>query len=165
MNMLDIPLASVIKRSPISLIQGTTCLLVLFALTACDRAANPDETINLKLYQQWQLQPGDKIAGYPVVSGLGDISIELNGKSVYAPFDGQTQKDQHNCLIFSSTDVPAYLFRLCGITQSRLGASSQGETIGSGAILHFATLRKQPDGTWAIVEPSKPVIERILTKL
>ncbi|MCY7392706.1 MAG: hypothetical protein LH647_14825 [Leptolyngbyaceae cyanobacterium CAN_BIN12] len=166
--MSDIPLVSVTNfvtaRSRIGLAQQTGLLLALLMLGACDRPSNPTETINLKLYQNWQLQPGDKIAGYLVVAGLGDISIELNGKSVYAPFNGQTQQDQRNCLIFSSPDVPAYLFRLCGISNPRFGNSQQGDSLGTGTVLHFATLRKQPDGTWAIVEPSKPVMERILTK-
>ena len=154
----------VIARSRIGFAKMAGLALALSMFTACDRASNPDETINLNLYQKWQLQPGDKVAGFPVVSGLGDVSIELNGKSVYAPFEGKAQKDQRNCLIFSSPDVPAYLFRLCGISNPRLGDSNQGDALGSGTVLHFATLRKQPDGTWAIVEPSKPMIERILTK-
>lgn len=154
----------VTARSHSGISKGAGLALMLLLFSACDRASQSPETINLKLYQQWQLQPGDKIAGYPVVAGLGDISIELNGKSVYAPFEGQAQKDQRNCLIFSSPDVPAYLFRLCGISNPRLGDSKQGDSLGSGAVLHFATLRKQPDGTWAIVESSKPMIERVLTK-
>ncbi|MBM0742310.1 hypothetical protein JOY44_11880 [Phormidium sp. CLA17] len=162
--MPDIPSASGVRRSRIRFAKGIGLALALVVLNACDRTENPNETINLKIYQNWQLQPGDKIAGFPVVSGLGDVSIELNGKSVYAPYDGQAQKDQRNCLIFSSPSVPAYLFRLCGISNPRLGSSNQGDSLGSGDVLHFATLRKQPDGTWAIVEPSKPMIERILTK-
>ncbi|MEX0272240.1 hypothetical protein AB3R30_24270 [Leptolyngbyaceae cyanobacterium UHCC 1019] len=154
-------------RSQMGFAQQTGLLLALLMLVmvgACDRPDPSNPTINLKLYQNWQLQPGDKIAGYEVIAGLGDISIELNGKSVYAPFDGQTQQDQRHCLIFSSPSVPAYLFRLCGISNPRLGRCNQGDSLGSGTVLHFATLRKQPDGTWAIVEPSKPMIERILTK-
>ncbi len=154
----------VIARSLLGFAKGAGLALALLLLSACDRAPNPTEIINLNIYQKWQLQPGDNVAGFPVVSGLGDVSIELNGKSVYAPFEGQAQKDQRNCLIFSSADVPAYLFRLCGISNPRLGNSNPGDSLGSGAVLHFATLRKQPDGTWAIVEPSKTMIERILTK-
>jgi hypothetical protein len=180
MNMPDIPLAFgtnwvtnfvinfvinfVTGRSRIGFIPQTGLLLVLLILSACDRPDTSTQTINLKLYQNWQLQPGDTIAGYLVIAGLGDISIELNGKSVYAPFDGQTQQDQRQCLIFSSPSVPAYLFRLCGISNPRLGGCNQGDVLGTGTVLHVATLRKQPDGTWAIVESSKPMIERILTK-
>jgi len=139
-------------------------LLAVVLLAGCDRGSNSNDTIDLKLYQKWQLQPGDSIGGYSVVSGLGDISIALNGKSVYSPFNGRSQKDPRNCLIFSSPDVPAYLFRLCGLSDLRLGQTNQGDALGNGSLVQVATLRKQPDGTWAIVEPSKPIIERILSK-
>lgn len=139
-------------------------LTLIGLLMSCQHSSTSTHGIQLKLYQQWQLQPGDRVQGYQVVAGLGDISIALNGQSVYAPFDGRTQQDLHQCLIFSSPDVPAYLFRLCGLANLRLGSCSQGEALGNGALLHFATLRKQPDGTWAIVEPSKPIIERLLSK-
>jgi hypothetical protein len=138
--------------------------IALVTLASCSSSVSPDDKIDLNLYQKWQLQPGDSIQGNPIVAGLGDISIELNGKSVYAPFNGRAQQDQRNCLVFSSPDVPAYLFRLCGLANLQLGARNQGDSLGSVSTLHFATLRKQPNGTWAIVEPSKPVIERILTK-
>lgn len=133
-------------------------------LAGCGRSANPDETVNPQLYQKWQLQAGDTVKGYSVVAGLGDISIALNGKSVYAPFDGRAQQDSRQCLIFSSPDVPAYLFRLCGLTDLHLGSRNQGDSLGEGSMVHFSTLRKQPTGTWAVVEPSKPIIERILSK-
>jgi hypothetical protein len=142
---------------------GKGCLM-LWVLTGCTAIATPQEKLNLQLYQQWQLQPGDQLGGYRVVGGLGDISIALNGNSVYAPFNGRAQQDQRNCLVFSSPDVPAYLFRICGIGNMSLGPHNQGEVLGDGAIAHFATLRKQPNGTWAIVEPSKPVLERLLTR-
>ncbi|MDX2243255.1 MAG: hypothetical protein NW224_21455 [Leptolyngbyaceae cyanobacterium bins.302] len=133
-------------------------------LTGCNSTSDENNTIKLEVYQKWQLQPGDAVNGHTVLAGLGDISIALDGKSVYAPFDGRAQKDQRGCLIFSTPDVPAYLFRLCGLSDLRLGDRQQGDTLGSGAMVHFATLRKQPDGTWAIVEPSKPMIEKILSK-
>jgi hypothetical protein len=136
----------------------------LLILTGCSTTPNVNDTIDLKLYQQWQLQPGDAIQGYSVVGGLGDISIALNGQSLYAPFDGRAQKDQRSCLIFSSPDVPAYLFRLCGMNDSQWGSHNQGDRLGSANTIFIATLRKQPDGTWAIVEPSKPILERILSK-
>ncbi|EKQ67656.1 hypothetical protein OsccyDRAFT_3939 [Leptolyngbyaceae cyanobacterium JSC-12] len=141
-------------------------LLTLLAtlLVGCDRRSSPDDSINLQVYQKWQLQPGTEIKGYKILAGLGDISIALDGKSVYAPFDGRAQKDQRECLIFSSPDVPAYLFRLCGLANLHLREHRQGDIIGSGSQVHIATLRKQPDGTWAIVEPSIPTIEKFLTK-
>ncbi|WP_233744792.1 hypothetical protein [Leptodesmis sichuanensis] len=136
----------------------------LLLLTGCSTSPNSTDTIDLKLYQQWQLQPGDAIKGFSVVGSLGDIAIALNGQSVYAPFAGRVQKDRRNCLIFSSPDVPAYLFRLCGVQDVQLGSHNQGDRIGSASTIYIATLRKQPDGTWAIVEPSKPILERIVSK-
>ncbi|NJP10842.1 MAG: hypothetical protein HC866_16335 [Leptolyngbyaceae cyanobacterium RU_5_1] len=146
-----------------NLFSGLVVAIALL-LAGCIRSSDAENTITLKLYQNWQLQAGDSIGGYSVVAGLGDISVALNGKSVYAPFDGRAQKDQRNCLIFSSPDVPAYLFRLCGVANLRLGSCSQGDILGNAAIVHIAALRKQPEGTWAIVEPSKPIIERIVSK-
>jgi hypothetical protein len=139
-------------------------LAIALTLAGCQRPPQPDETIRLQLYQQWQVQPGDILNGVAVIGGLGDIGLSLNGQSVYAPFAGRAQKDPRNCLIFSTPDVPAYLFRLCGLSDLRLGTRNQGEALGTATILHVATLRKQPNGTWAIVEPSKPIIERFLTR-
>ena len=150
-------LASVIKAG------GGVVIALAVVLTGCNQVADENHTINLQVYQKWQLQPGSTIGGRKVLAGLGDISIALDG-SVYAPFDGRAQKDQRECLIFSTPDVPAYLFRLCGLSDMRLGDRRQGEVLGQGAMVHFATLRKQPEGTWAIVEPSKPIIEKILTQ-
>ncbi|MGV0023694.1 hypothetical protein [Phormidesmis priestleyi] len=137
-------------------------LLVLTLLGGCD-AKNADEPpIDLPLYQKWELQPGDTIADYKVTGGLGDISIDLNNNRVYAPFDGKAQIDRRGCVIFSTPNVPAYLFRLCGIDSPKLGLLRQGDAIGSVNILQFAALRKQPDGKWAIVEPAKDILERTL---
>ena len=156
--MPDTRLVSVVKP------MGWWLVALAMVLAGCDRSSDPADSINLQVYQKWQLQPGDEIKGHKILAGLGDISIALDGKSVYAPFDGRAQKDQRECLIFSSPDVPAYLFRLCGLSNLRLGEHRQGDTIGSGSQVHMATLRKQPDGTWAIVEPSKLTIEKFLTK-
>jgi len=114
--------------------------------------------------QQWQLQPGTIIAKRSVVAGLGDISIDLNGGSVYAPFSGRLHHDGKNCAMFSSPDLPAYLTRLCGLRRFRSGDLQPGDRIGSGQMLHFATLRKQPDGTWAMVEPSRDLLSRFLRR-
>jgi hypothetical protein len=142
-----------------------TALLVVSTalfLGGCESKSANEPPIDLPLYQKWELQPGDTIANHKVTGGLGDISIELNNNRVYAPFDGKAQIDQRGCVIFSTPDVPAYLFRLCGINSPKLGLLRQGEAIGSGNILQFAALRKQPDGKWAIVEPAKNILERTL---
>lgn len=134
-------------------------------LTGCNWMQKTSEPpIDVKLYQTWQLQPGDDVAGRSVIGGLGDISIDLKNGSVYAPFDGRTRRDTRNCVIFSSPDVPAYLFRFCGLDNPRFGEVRQGDAIGSGRSLRFAALRKQPNGTWAIVEPSKQILERTLKR-
>ncbi|NJL88087.1 MAG: hypothetical protein HC886_22345 [Leptolyngbyaceae cyanobacterium SM1_1_3] len=132
------------------------------SLSGCQmKASVPPRSVPVQ--QTWELQLGDRIAGYFVSASLGDISIELDGAKVYAPFPGDVEPtDIEYCVVFSSAEVPAYLFRLCGLRRPKLGSVSQGEAIGSGRYLHFATLRRQPDGTWAIVEPSSSVLERIL---
>ncbi|HEY9619454.1 MAG TPA: hypothetical protein V6C78_03750 [Crinalium sp.] len=124
-----------------------------------------ERPVNINLYQQWQLQPGDRVVGYPVTSSLGDISVAVHGDRVYAPFNGSVRPSgrQDNCVFFVSTEVPAYLFRLCGLKQPRLGATRQGEAIARADTLVFATLRKQPSGNWAMVEPSVDILERLLT--
>lgn len=139
-------------------------LIALWVLPlGCSRSA-PEPPITLKLYQSWELQPGDSIGGRQILGGLGDISIALNGGNAYAPFNGKTQLDKGNCLVFSSPEVPAYLFRLCGLDSPRLGTVNQGDALGRGRSLQFAALRKQPNGTWAIVEPAKEILERTLTQ-
>lgn len=136
---------------------------LLLTLAACSNSIDRPP-VDLQLYQQWQLQPGDTIAGRSVTGGLGDISIQLDGNPVYAPFDGKVDPTKANCVLFSSADVPGYLFRFCGLTAPKLGDIRQGDPIGSGNHLEFAALRKQSDGRWAMVEPAKSILERTLRK-
>ncbi len=117
----------------------------------------------IQIQQSWQLQPGEAIGAYRIAAGLGDISIDLKGGKVYAPFAGRIQPNVTDCVLFSSPEVPAYLFRLCGLKQPRLGSVRQGQAIGSGDYLHFATLRKLPEGTWTLVEPSRSILEQLLS--
>ncbi|MEY3298271.1 MAG: hypothetical protein RLZZ597_1531 [Cyanobacteriota bacterium] len=117
------------------------------------------------LYQTWALQPGDKLAGYEVHSGLGDVAINLGGNRLYMPFDGQVQRaagNEDRCLVISSPDVPAYLFRLCDVTQAQPGDHQRGEVIGRGSVVAFAAMRRQADGTWAMVEPAQDLIAQFL---
>ncbi len=122
--------------------------------------SEPTRTINLS--QQWSLQPGDMIANFKVAGSLGDISVVVGGKAIRVPFDGDIQRTRSGCVLYSTKMVPAYLFRLCGINNPRLGKLKQGETIGSAEYLQFATLRKQPDGKWAFVETSRDILEKLL---
>ncbi|WP_088890814.1 hypothetical protein [Leptolyngbya ohadii] len=137
-------------------------VLLLFQVGCASEQSSTPLTRTIQIQQTWQLQPGDTIANYAVVAGLGDISIRLGGNSVYAPFDGEVQKNVADCVLFSSADVPAYLFRLCGLNQPRVGTITQGQAIGSGEFVHIATLRKQPEGTWAMVEPAQDILEKLL---
>jgi hypothetical protein len=115
--------------------------------------------ISVQLYQKWAIKPGDRIAGRSIAGGLGDLSIALGGGKVLAPFDGEARRDKQGCVFLSGKTVPNYLFRLCGLDQPKLGELRKGETLGSGQMLHFATLRQQSNGTWAVVEPAKKVLE------
>ncbi len=143
-------------------------------VTSCGNSPPPPQ-IKVQVFQDWQLKPGDRLAGYTVTGGLGDISIDVQGQAIYAPFNGETQRDAQGCLFYRSPELPAYLFRLCGVTgrawlgldipplnQLRLGPVKAGDTLGYATTLQFATLRKQTNGKWAIVEPDKSLIETLL---
>ncbi|MEB3337305.1 MAG: hypothetical protein VKJ46_07590 [Leptolyngbyaceae bacterium] len=137
-------------------------LLIRHAITF--RKPNREAPSTIQLSQTWELQPGDRVAGRLVTGSLGDISLEIKGSRVYVPFDGRVQPYQGNCVVFSSDEVPAYLFRLCGLKQPQLGVVKAGEVMGEGNYLQFAALRKQPNGTWFFVEPSRDILERTLKK-
>ena len=136
--------------------------VLLLAGTGCSRnSSNSVRTVPIQ--QNWELQPGKIVGGHRIAGGLGDISIEMGGDRVYAPFDGELQpNDVERCYIFSSPQLPAYLFRICGLKSAQVGLMQQGDTLGSADYLQFATLRRQPDGKWAIVEPASDILERIL---
>jgi len=116
------------------------------------------------LQQTWELEAGEQLAGHLVMAGLGDVSVQLRHRVVRAPFAGQVERAATgvDCVYFSTPEVPAYLFRYCGLSRPRLGDVAAGTVIGRGTQAHFATLRRQPDGTWAIVEPSASVLEKSL---
>ncbi|MBW4525698.1 MAG: hypothetical protein KME18_10945 [Phormidium tanganyikae FI6-MK23] len=138
-------------------------VLLFSLLSSCAASPHTGNTIpEPKLYQSWQLKPGDKIAGAKVIGGLGDISIALEGQSVHAPSDGNAYIDHRGCVYFAGADTPAYLFRLCGLEAPKLGALKAGDAIATGKILQFATLLKQSDDSWALVEPDKSLLQRTL---
>lgn len=128
----------------------------------CDRPPTEPPTASLQLYQNWQLQPGDQVNSYPVLSGLGDISLRLDGDTIYTPFRGTVYATEQDCILLISPDVPAYRFRLCGVQQPTLGEIEGGDRLGTADILTIALLRRQANGTWAMVEPSVTVVERWL---
>ncbi|MEB3268457.1 MAG: hypothetical protein VKJ09_07955 [Leptolyngbya sp.] len=133
--------------------------LLLGAIAACGRGPTVAPR-NIPIHQEWALQPGSEVGGYRVMGGLGDVSIEIKGKAIRAPFDGKVQPTDNGCIAFTSPEVPAYLFRLCGLQRPRLGDVRAGDKIGKGQVLQFAAMRRQPDGTWALVEPAVDILER-----
>ncbi len=117
----------------------------------------------ITLQQQWTLNPGDDIAGNQVAGSLGDISLYLKNSRVNAPFNGELEPSEiKQCALYSTPDIPAYLFRFCGLSNLAYGEIKAGKRIGKGSFLSFATLRRQPDGTWIIVEPAREVLEKAL---
>lgn len=136
---------------------------LLVSLSGCRQGA-ASAPRRIVLQQTWELEAGDTLAGHLIVAGLGDISIQLNDHVVRAPFAGRVELAAAgvNCIYFSTPEIPAYLFRYCGIRRPRLGSIRAGAVMGVGDYLHFATLRRLPDGTWAIVEPSGHVLEKSL---
>ena len=144
---------------------GLFLIMLSMMVTGCSDTNSETSVRVLQIQQTWELQPGDTVGGYRIAGSLGDVSIELNGATVYAPFDGQVQpNDIQGCLVYSSPEVPAYVFRLCGLRLLKRGLVRQGDAIGKGDDLQFAALRRQPDGKWAIVEPAKDILERTLRK-
>ncbi|MEO0541709.1 MAG: hypothetical protein AAFZ80_12725 [Cyanobacteria bacterium P01_A01_bin.105] len=116
----------------------------------------------IQVQQNWSLQMGSQVAGYAVSGGLGDITLNLAGASVQMPFDGEVEPTGKGCVLLSSAEVPAYLFRLCGLRRAKLGVQRQHQPIGRAEQLGLAVLRKQPDGTWVMVEPSVQMVEQFI---
>lgn len=137
-------------------------VMMLVAIASCTPKPVPEQPIDVPLYQNWELQPGDVVAGYSVTGGLGDLSVEVKGNAVYAPYEGRLQPHKTDCVLFSSTDVPNYLLRLCGLQKPAFGVRQAGESLGTADILQFAVLNKRPDGLWALVEPSKQLLQQML---
>lgn len=139
--------------------------LLLASLGSC-RSLIPVVPRQIVLKQAWEIESGDRVAGQLVTGSLGDVSVRLQGTRLRAPFAGQIElaAKGFRCIYFSTAEVPAYLFRYCGVKQPRLGKVQAGEAMGRGGQIQFATLRRQPDGTWAIVEPSDRVLEQSLNQ-
>lgn len=136
--------------------------VVALLMTACQTGALSSRTITVQ--QTWDLQVGNQVGDYRISSGLGDITLELDGDPVRMPFDGKVQPMDEHCIALTSPEVPAYLFRLCGIQRPGLGQHSQGHTIGRAHQLVFAACRKEPDGTWTLIEPATDLITQFLTE-
>ena len=145
---------------------NTRCMVLVPAvftlLAGCRSGPPPARTITIQ--QTWDLQIGNQVGDYRISSGLGDITLELGGDPVQMPFDGKVQPMDEHCIALTSPEVPAYLFRLCGISRPSLGQRSQGHTIGRAQRLVFAAFRKEPDGTWALIEPATDLMTQFLSE-
>lgn len=160
MSMQDIGLNT---RQVLVLLLGAIALGS--SLASCSGQSEPQpKAITLK--QQWVLNPGDRISGSLVSGSLGDISLSLQkGVKIRAPFDGVLEPSEiEGCDFYSTPEIPAYLFRLCGLSNVPYGDVREGRTLGKGNHISFATIRKQPDGTWIIVEPARGVLEKAIEK-
>ena len=139
-----------------------TLFITMLLLSSC-AAKSTLKPRAITLQQQWTLNPGDEIAGNPVTGSLGDISLHLGGQKLYATFDETLEmREQSACTLYSTPEIPAYLFRLCGLSKVNYGEIKASKSMGKGEYLSFATLRRQPDGTWIIVEPARDVLEKAL---
>lgn len=136
--------------------------MLLLSVAGCTPQPVTEQPLDVQLFQSWELQAGDTVAGYRVKGGLGDLSIALDSNSIYAPYTGRLQPNKPGCVMFSSADVPNYLLRLCGVKNPQFGIRNAGEAIGTAEILQFALLNKRADGKWALVEPSKQILQQML---
>lgn len=148
------------------------------ALGGC-RQPGAVEPLSLKLHQQWQLPPGEMIGNARVTSGLGDLVLDLDGQALYMPKAGRVEplvmagspagspvgsQAAPACVAVSSPEIPAYKLRLCHLHRLRLGPQPVGAVIGRGKQVAVAMLRKQPEGTWAFVEPAPSLLEALVSQ-
>lgn len=131
------------------------------------------------------LQVGEEVAGYPVTSGFGprihpisgehrhhngvDLGMKT-GDPIYAPFE-LTLRDASNdtCgvgLIASSPATPGFEFGFCHLSKAvKTGKVNKGEVFAlagntgssTASHLHFTVRKKQPDGSWKNVPPSRGI--------
>ncbi|NES95788.1 MAG: hypothetical protein F6K32_11250 [Desertifilum sp. SIO1I2] len=128
----------------------------------------------------WENHSGQKIAGYPVVGGLGDISLEYRG-NIVAPLGGEVEgnfvlatetslvKNTSDCVLYSTPQQPGYLLKLCGLKERNSGDLKAGETIGkTDGLLHLSllTFRRSSNERpqWIYVSPSTQIIASVLSE-
>lgn len=149
-----------------NIIQRSLTGLMIASLTACQlvktQPLSSVKPMNIQIYQKWELQRGDRLDDRTVVSALGELAIDMAGKPIYAPMNGEANLDPSGCVLFAGTELPAYLFRFCGVSTPKIGVLRKGQAIGTTKLLVFATLQRQQNGSWAFIEPSKVIVEQTL---
>lgn len=132
----------------------------------------------VELETTWGVRAGEEIGRFPVVSGLGDISIRFDGE-VVAPFDGLVRdqfvlisdgvltRNNRDCVLFVSPQTPAYLSKICGLDRHYSGHVEQGDAIGSSdGYVHIAlfSYRRQTEDqlSWVYVSPSAEFLNRLV---
>ena len=148
---------------------GLGLFMLMAGLAGCGGRAKVTP-LSLNLHQQWQLQPGTTVGETRVTSGLGDLVLALEGQALYMPKAGRVEPlvseaspEGSACVAVSSPEIPAYKLRLCHLHHLQLGEQPQGAVIGRGEQVAIAMLRKQPEGTWAFVEPAPSLLEALLS--
>ncbi|MDI9639312.1 hypothetical protein QM565_26760 [Geitlerinema splendidum] len=128
----------------------------------------------------WENHSGQKIAGHPVVGGLGDISLEYRG-NIVAPLGGEVEgnfvlatetslvKNTSDCVLYSTPQQPGYLLKLCGLKERNSGEIKAGETIGkTDGLLHLSLLTFRRSSSerpqWIYVSPSTQLIASVLSE-
>ncbi|MGK7902442.1 MAG: hypothetical protein AB4352_13690 [Hormoscilla sp.] len=132
----------------------------------------------IEIKKVWKIQAGEYIAGHRVIGGLGDISLEYEG-SVLAPVPGVVDSEfvlvtdsdliagTKDCVIFSSPQLPAYLLKICGLTERYIGPVDENSPIGkTDGSLHLSLLSFRKDAkqtsNWIYVSPSSKLIEQLV---
>lgn len=129
--------------------------------------ASLERLAGLNVKQQWDLNPGETIAGFRVSGGLGDVAIET--PKIKLSYAGVVVKSEisQSCYHFATPQVPGYVTRLCGV-HDPMGQPHRdawpGETWNTTETLNIALLREQPNGSWAIVEPSQDWLSLFLSE-
>jgi len=134
----------------------------------------------IELKNTWGVQAGNQIDRYPIVSGLGDISLKLSGE-VLAPFDGYVKgkfvlvtdgnliRNTEDCVLFSSPQIPAYTSKICGLERRYLGRIEQGKPLGkTDGYVHVSLLSLRREGSdrvqWVYVSPSSEFLQRLVNQ-
>ncbi|MBI1270507.1 hypothetical protein GC174_08745 [bacterium] len=149
----------------VTMIEGDEYLAFSFWVANRD-VPKSDEVGSIALAKSFDIDPNQAIgAGNVRVSGgLGDISLNLNGDSLYAPVEGELLKSDGGCHLFISRVLPGYRIRLCGLGDLENKLYAEGERIGEFKTISVALLRREPTGNYVFVEPAGDFLRRLFVE-